>query len=55
MDLQNKIYLIIQIISVILFIPFIVVSMIVSFILTTINSFFHPKEDEDQNKSNPST
>lgn len=52
MDIQNKVYLIFQIFFVILFIPFVAISMLVSLILTTINGLFHHQEDEDQNKSN---
>jgi hypothetical protein len=55
MDLQNKVYLVFQVFFVILFIPFIAVSMLLSLILTTINGFFHQQEDEDQNKSNQNT
>ena len=55
MDLQNKFYLFLQIIFIILFIPFVVLSILISLIMTTINNFFHPKEDEDQNKPNTNT
>jgi hypothetical protein len=53
MDSQNKFYFFIQILSIILFIPFVFLSMTISLILSTINNFFHPedlKEEEIKNK-----
>lgn len=53
MDSQNKFYFFIQIFFIILFIPFVVLSMTISLILSAINAFFHlenSKEEEIKNK-----
>jgi hypothetical protein len=48
MDLQNKIYILIQIFFIIIFIPFMVVSMLLSLIVKTIHAFFYLDEEENE-------
>jgi len=50
MDLQNKVYFIIQLLFILLFIPFILLSMLISLIKTTINNFFHQENEEEIKK-----
>lgn len=47
MDFKNNLYFLIQVFLVILVIPIVVFTMVISFILTTINIFFQNiREDE---------
>jgi hypothetical protein len=52
MNYENKIYFTIQVLMILLFTPVILMSLIVTFIFSSINSFFNSIQDEEDLNEN---